>query len=137
MNHFFILGTIFFTVYGQLILKWRIGRYGELPESLSDRIQFLFRLLLDGYILSGFIAAFIASLFWMAAMTKFQLSYAYPFMSLAFVLVMFLSAFFFNEPVTLAKTLGLTLIVAGIIIGSQGVTSDKTDTPSSSLSAKD
>lgn len=70
-------------------------------------------------------------------MTKFQLSYAYPFMSLAFVLVMFLSAFFFNEPVTLAKTLGLTLIVAGIIIGSQGVTSDKTDTPSSSLSAKD
>ena len=35
-------------------------------------------------------------------MTKFQLSYAYPFMSLAFVLVMFLSAFFFNEPVTLA-----------------------------------
>lgn len=70
-------------------------------------------------------------------MTKFQLSYAYPFMSLAFVLVMFLSAFFFNEPVTLAKTLGLALIVAGIIIGSQGVTSDKTDTPSSSLSAKD
>ncbi|QDU05840.1 putative 4-amino-4-deoxy-L-arabinose-phosphoundecaprenol flippase subunit ArnF [Gimesia chilikensis] len=137
MNHFFILGTIIFTVYGQLILKWRIGRYGDLPDSLSDRIQFLFRLLLDGYILSGFIAAFIASLFWMAAMTKFQLSYAYPFMSLAFVLVMFLSAFFFNEPVTLAKTLGLTLIVAGIIIGSQGVTSDKTDTPSSSLSAKD
>ncbi|MEQ9067296.1 MAG: EamA family transporter [Gimesia chilikensis] len=137
MNHFFILGTIFFTVYGQLILKWRISRYGELPDSLSDRIQFLFRLLLDGYILSGFIAAFIASLFWMAAMTKFHLSYAYPFMSLAFVLVMFLSAFFFNEPVTLAKTLGLALIVAGIIIGSQGVTSDKTDTPSSSLSAKD
>ncbi|MEQ8854503.1 EamA family transporter [Gimesia sp.] len=137
MNHFFILGTIFFTVYGQLILKWRIGRYGDLPDSLSDRIQFLFRLLLDGYILSGFIAAFIASLFWMAAMTKFPLSYAYPFMSLAFVLVMFLSAFFFNEPVTLAKTLGLALIVTGIIIGSQGVTSDKTDTPSSSLSAKD
>lgn len=70
-------------------------------------------------------------------MTKFPLSYAYPFMSLAFVLVMFLSAFFFNEPVTLAKTLGLALIVTGIIIGSQGVTSDKTDTPSSSLSAKD
>jgi multidrug transporter EmrE-like cation transporter len=52
-------------------------------------------------------------------MTKFELSYAYPFMSLAFVLVLFLSALFFKEAITLPKLLGLTLIVAGIIVGSQ------------------
>ncbi|WP_417377757.1 EamA family transporter [Gimesia sp.] len=120
MNYFLIFGTILFTVYGQLILKWRIGRYGDLPVEMTDRIWFLLRLLLDHYILSGFFAAFIASLFWMAAMTKFPLSYAYPFMSLAFVLVMFLSAFFFKEPVTLAKSVGLILIVLGIVVSSQG-----------------
>jgi multidrug transporter EmrE-like cation transporter len=54
----------------------------------------------------------------MAAMTKFPLSYAYPFMSLAFVLVMFLSAVFFKEPVTIPKSIGLGLIILGIIIGS-------------------
>ena len=41
-------------------------------------------------------------------------------MSLAFVLVMFLSALFFKEPVTLAKSVGLILIVLGIIVSSQG-----------------
>lgn len=120
MNYLYIFGTIFFTVYGQLILKWRIGNYGALPEIFGDRLVFLLRLFLDGYILSGFLAAFVASLFWMAAMTKFDLSYAYPFMSLAFVLVLFLSAIFFKEPVTIPKSLGLGLIILGIIIGSKG-----------------
>jgi multidrug transporter EmrE-like cation transporter len=56
----------------------------------------------------------------MAAMTKFDLSYAYPFMSLNFVLVLMLSAFFFGEPITPSKLIGLFLIIGGIIVGSQG-----------------
>lgn len=120
MNHFYILGTISLTVYGQLILKWRIGEYGALPGELFERILFLLRLLLDGYIFSGFCAAFLASLFWMAAMTKFPLSYAYPFTSLAFVMVTFLSAVLFREPVTSFKIFGLLFVVLGIVLGSRG-----------------
>ena len=54
-------------------------------------------------------------------MTKFELSYAYPFMSGAFVLVFILSVLFFNEVVTWQKILGLALIVAGIIVTSRSV----------------
>jgi uncharacterized membrane protein len=56
----------------------------------------------------------------MAAMTKFSLSYAYPFMSLSFVLVVALSSVFFQDSITAPKAVGITLIVAGIIIGSKG-----------------
>lgn len=38
MGYIYIFGTIFFTVYGQLILKWRIVQYGALPETLADKI---------------------------------------------------------------------------------------------------
>jgi multidrug transporter EmrE-like cation transporter len=69
--------------------------------------------------MSGIVGAFLAFLCWMAAMTKFELSYAYPFMSLAFVLVLILSAVVFQEAITLPKMVGLALIVAGIIVGSQ------------------
>jgi len=51
-------------------------------------------------------------------MTKFQLNYAYPFMSLNFVFVFALSAFIFNEPISLPRIIGLGLIVLGVIIGS-------------------
>ena len=121
MGFLYIFGTIFFTVYGQLILKWRIGKYGQLPDSLLEKLTFLFHALLDPYIISGFVSAFIASFFWMAAMTKFDLSYAYPFMSLAFVLVLFLSVLLFKEPLTSHKVIGILLIVAGIIIASKSL----------------
>ena len=120
MGYFYIFGTIFFTVYGQLILKWRISGYGELPDGgFFDKLIFLLKLMLDPLIFSGFAAAFIASLFWMAAMTKFDVSYAYPFMSLAFVLVFALSVFLFQEPVNAYKVGGLAMIILGIIISSR------------------
>jgi multidrug transporter EmrE-like cation transporter len=114
MGYLYIFFTIAFTVYGQLILKWRIGKLGQLPEALAAKISFILQLLLDPLILSGFASAFVASLFWMAAMTKFQISYAYPFMSLSFVLVLLFSAFLFGEAVTFGKILGLLLIITGI-----------------------
>jgi len=115
LKYFYIAGTVFFTVLGQLLLKWRIIKYGQLPESFVNKIFFLTKLLADPFILSGFLSAFIASFFWMAAMTKFDLSYAYPFMSSAFLLVFILSCVFFHEPFTLNKVIGLVFIIAGII----------------------
>ena len=121
MDHLYILGTVFFTVYGQLILKWRISSYGPLPEPIIDKLGFLFNLLFDPFIFSWFVSAFIASFFWMAAMTKFDVSYAYPFMSGAFVLVFLFSVFIFNEPASWQKMVGLLLIVSGIIVTSRSI----------------
>lgn len=118
MAYLYILGTVFFTVYGQLILKWRIVKYGALPELLSDKVIFILKALCDPFIFSGLASAFIASLFWMAAMTKFDVSYAYPFMSGAFVLVLIFSALFFQEPVSWQKIVGLIFIITGIVITS-------------------
>lgn len=118
MGYLYIFGTIAFTVYGQLILKWRINQYGALPISGGEKLHYLLKLALDPFLLSGFASAFVASMFWIAAMTKFDVSYAYPFMSMAFVLVLILSALFFKEPVTLSKIIGMALIVLGIIVTS-------------------
>lgn len=120
MNHLYIALTILFTVYGQLVIKWQVAGAGALPAGLADKIWFLLRLFLNPWIFSAFAAAFLASLAWMAAMTKFPLSYAYPFMSLSFVLVLMLSAAFFHEPLTWTKAVGMALLVSGLVIGSQG-----------------
>ena len=119
MGYFYIFATIFFKVYGQIILKWRINGVGSLPDKFIEKIFFLFKLLFDPWVISGFLAAFIASFFWMATMTKFDLSYAYPFMSGAFVLVFIFSIYLFQEPLSWQKILGLILIVCGIIITSK------------------
>jgi uncharacterized membrane protein len=119
-DYTYIFLTIGFTVYGQLILKWRIAQYGQLPNPLSEKILFLFRLLLDPIILSGFVAAFLAALAWMAAMTKFEVSHAYPFMSLSFAAVLLFSALLLQESITLPKIIGVALIIAGTLVVSYG-----------------
>lgn len=120
IDYAYIVGTIVFTVYGQLILKYRISQFGALPAETLDKIKFLIGLLFDPLIFSGFLAAFLASLSWMAAMTKFDLSHAYPFMSLNFVVVLLLSVWTLNEPLSIAKLAGIALIVVGTVVAARG-----------------
>src|SRR5215210_1405680 len=103
MGYLFIAGTILLTVYGQIITKWQVGLAGPMPISLDGRVAFLARLLFNPWVISSLTAAFLAFLFWIGAMTKFQLSYAYPFTSLSFVLVLLLSAVLFRESITIPK----------------------------------
>jgi uncharacterized membrane protein len=120
VDYSYIAATIGLTVYGQLILKWRITGLGNAPANSPTRLHFLASLFLDPLILSGFLAAFLASLAWMLAMTKFDLSHAYPFMSLNFVIVLLLSGWLLSEPISLQKTLGVLLIVVGTVVAARG-----------------
>ncbi len=119
-DYLYIAATIGFTVYGQLILKWRVSFYGQLPVELAAKIKYVCGVLLDPWILSGFAAGFLASLTWIAAMTKFELSHAYPFMSLNFVLVLALSGWLLNEPLTPQRVFGVGLIVIGTVVSARG-----------------
>ena len=118
MRYAYVFATLFFTVYGQLILKWRILKIGvSLPDTgVLDKLMALFRLVIDPFILSGFLSAFIASLCWMAAMTKFQITEAYPFMSLAPAIVFILGIWLLGETFTIGKVIGLILIILGLIV---------------------
>ena len=116
-SYLYIFGTIFFTVYGQIVLKWRLTNlHVVLPEGLLNKGIYLTKLIFDPYIFSGFASAFIASLFWMAAMTKFEITTAYPFMSLAPALVFLIGILFLGETFTAGKLIGLLLIIIGTIV---------------------
>lgn len=120
MSYVYILITILLTVYGQIVIKWQVMQASAFPPDVLEKVIFLFRLFLKPWVISAFVAALLASVFWMAAMTKLQLSHAYPFMSATFVLVLVLSSLVFHEPLTWPKLIGLGFIVAGIVVGSQG-----------------
>lgn len=115
-GHFYILLTLLFTVYGQLVLKWQMGGVGPLPAGAADKLVFLLTQFLNPWIMSGFAAAFLASLAWMAAMTRFELGYAYPFMSLAFVIVMLFGVAFLGESLSVPKVAGTLLVIAGLVV---------------------
>jgi len=121
MGFFYLIATVLLMVYSQLIIKWRISKSVYLPPDLYNKILYLIKLLLDPFVMSGFITAFLASLFWMLAMTKFELSQAYPMLigGLA-ILTSFFAIIIFNESFGIMKATGLLLIIGGIYFLNRG-----------------
>jgi drug/metabolite transporter (DMT)-like permease len=62
----------------------------------------------------GFIVYGLSAVCWLWVLSRAQLSFAYPILSLTFPLVVGLSAFFFAESVTLLRWVGVGVIVLGV-----------------------
>lgn len=119
MSWVYVSATILLTVYGQIVVKWKVEQAGALPADTGAKIEFLLRLAAGPWIISAFIAAFVAALCWMAAMTRLELSKAYPFVGVSFALILVLSAVFFDERLNAYKVAGVALIIAGLVLGSR------------------
>ncbi len=118
MAHTYIFATVLLSIYTQLVLKWQLGKMPSLPASLSGKLIYLLTLISEPWILSTLVATFIGGVSWMAALSKFPVSYAFPFVSLAFVGVLVFDNILFNESITVVKVLGMSLIVSGLVISS-------------------
>jgi drug/metabolite transporter (DMT)-like permease len=119
MGAVYVATTLLLTVYGQLVIKWQVERSGTMPEELGARVAFLGRLLVNPWVISVWVAAAIAAISWMAAMTRFELRQAYPFMALSFVLVPVCAAVLLGERLTPWTMIGAVLIVAGLVVATQ------------------
>ena len=119
LAHVFIALTIAFGLYGQMVLKWQVNLAGPLPVSWPERALYVARLLANPWVITSLAAAFLGMVTWMMALAKVDLSYAYPFTSLSFVLILVASALVFHEAITPAKLFGLSFIVLGLFISSR------------------
>lgn len=115
----YVAVTVLLTVYGQIIVKWQVDEAGSVPDSAAGKAHYVLTLFLQPWVLSALLAAAVAAGSWMLALTRLDLSVAYPFVALSFVLVLLASALFFNEPLTAAKVVGIALVVIGLIVGSR------------------
>lgn len=120
LNHLYIASTIAFTVYSQLVMRWQVKIAGDLPVDPYGKLQYIMHLLLNPWVMTGLAATFFSGISWMMAMTKFETSYAYPFISLNFILVTLASVLIFNESINPSKICGTLFIITGIIIVAKG-----------------
>lgn len=116
LDHIYIAGTIIFTVYSQLIMRWQVSLAGALPSDLLGKVHFVGHLFLNPWVISSIFATLLAGISWMLAMSRFEISYAYPWISLNFLLMLFFGVVLFDESFSLAKLFGTLLVVAGIAV---------------------
>ncbi len=111
--------TVMLTVYGQGVVKWRVDRAGDAPDEVPQQLTWALELLLDPWIWTVAVAVVVASIAWLAAISRLELSIAYPLMSTSLILVVLLGVLAFDEPLTNAKIGGAVLVLVGLVIANR------------------
>ena len=66
------------------------------------------------WVISGLGLYFIGAVAWLFVLAKIEVSVAYPFVSLGFLLTLILGHLMFGESVTLSKLIGTVLVAGGV-----------------------
>jgi drug/metabolite transporter (DMT)-like permease len=68
------------------------------------------------YVFVGLLIYGAGTIFWLAALSQVDLSYAYPFASLSYVVMLVASWMMFNEQITLMRIIGTVVIGIGVLL---------------------
>jgi drug/metabolite transporter (DMT)-like permease len=110
-----LLITIVTMAFGQVLVKKGMLNAGPVPSGSTDIVMFLLKnMTTNPHIIGGLLLAVFSTGGWMITLSKAELSFAYPFMSLAFPLVLVLSGFFLGESIPLMRWIGLAVVLLGL-----------------------
>ncbi|HEY3397145.1 MAG TPA: EamA family transporter [Armatimonadota bacterium] len=104
---------------GQILLKYGLGKLtpDSAPPGYHPAVgQVLASIFTNGYVFCGFASYAISSLFYLVALSRLDLSFAYPLIALSYVIVTVLAWQLLHEPVPGARVVGLAIIMVGVVI---------------------
>jgi drug/metabolite transporter (DMT)-like permease len=91
-----------------------------MPDGAGSGVNYVMASLRDPLVALSLLLAFIAALFWIAALSHLSLGVAYPFMSLAFVFVVLVNASVLHDPVSVTRWFGVGVVVLGLTLVARG-----------------
>lgn len=100
---------------GQLFLKYGMNQVGGV-DFQNGYVAGFFLTFLNPFVFIGAALFVSSSVSWLLALSKAPLSYAYPLLSIGYVVVSLLSWWIFNDSLSAVRLLGLSTIVGGVFL---------------------
>lgn len=116
LDHMWIALTVALATYSQLVLRWQMSMLGEMPAEPVQKLLFIASTALKPWILSALFATFLSGLSWMVVLNKFELSYAFPFTALNFMVILGAGVVLLGESLTTGKVIGTCIVITGVIV---------------------
>ena len=118
----FILLSVLFAALAQLTLKHgmnQVTHEGSVPLELGKPLQTIRRIGLNLSVLSGLVIFVLSAAVWLVVLSRASLSFAYPFASLTYVLILLFDRFILDQPIAGLRYAGVALIIAGLLLVSR------------------
>ncbi|MDR1818052.1 MAG: EamA family transporter [Puniceicoccales bacterium] len=109
-----ILLSVSLNAAAQMFMRTGMKRIGEVPLEVPALVKAAPQMLVNLWLWTALASYGVSVVLWMVVLSKVEVSFAYAFLSLGFVMVTVLGFLLFQENVTWVRALGIALICAGV-----------------------
>jgi drug/metabolite transporter (DMT)-like permease len=117
-NLWLILSGVFLNASAQLLMRKGMLDIGiiSIHSSFKDMVP---KMITKGYLWLSIGCYGISAILWMVILSRVEVSFAYAFLSLGFVIVALLGYLIFNEHITRLRIVGIVFICTGVLLVSK------------------
>jgi multidrug transporter EmrE-like cation transporter len=116
-----IFAGVLLNSVAQLLLKAGARALGHVSVgSLASLMAAAWNAGTQPWVLLGLVCYFISAGLWILALTRVDVTVAYPMLSIGYVIAALLAWQIFGEPLTANRVLGIAIILAGVVVLSRG-----------------
>lgn len=120
-----ILSSVALNALAQLFVRQGMLKIGVVTLKWDQLWNMFLSFFTNLYLWGGMLCYAVSLVLWMVVLSKVNVSLAYPFSCVGFIITAILAYFFLNEPLTPQKCIGIAVICIGVII----LTYSKDSTP--------
>ena len=110
-----MLGVLLNAV-AQLLLKAGTNAIGVFEFSRDNIIPIGLRVAMEPHIVAGLACYVVSVVVWIMALSRVEVSIAYPLLSVGYVVNALAAWYLFGEAVTLTRMVGIGVIIIGVFI---------------------
>lgn len=115
-----VIGTILVSVLlncsAQLCMKKGMMLVGEVTGGIQGMLAAFPNMITNVYLWASGVCYVVSILLWLVVLSKVDVSYAYPFLSIGYILSAVVGYFAFQEAVTPMRIAGIIVICVGVVL---------------------
>jgi multidrug transporter EmrE-like cation transporter len=111
-----ILVGVLLNAFAQVLLKKGMLGIGYFDFHFQNFFPIIKKVTINSYILSGLASYVISVAIWLLVLARVEVSYAYPFLSVGYVVVTLMGYFIFQENLSWMRVVGIAVIIVGVLL---------------------
>lgn len=116
MNFALIISSVLLNCMAQLCMKKGMMGVGELSGGMHGLMSAIPGMLANGYLWISAVCYIVSIGLWLVVLSKVDVSYAYPFLSIGYVVAAIVGHFAFAEDLSAIRIAGIIVICIGVIL---------------------
>lgn len=113
-----ILGVLL-NATAQILLKAGMTQIGHFEFSMANAVPIGFKVIGNTPIIGGLTLYVLSVGVWLLVLSRVQVSFAYPMLSIGYIVNALAAYYLFGEPLTSMRMLGIFVIIAGVYLVAQ------------------